>query len=172
MKYKQVILLVIPVFFVISGFSQKNKPSYEVLLSFKKTDAMVWNDLKMKITVTSLKDTGINIPMQIRYSGVSYPTGDICFEVEKKKDMKYQECPIANIDYFTDQGNSVWKLPLNKSMVKEENLNLFYVFDKGDYRARIYYHASKFNRDTEDISSAWVCFRVLSDTIKIRHPEN
>ncbi len=144
------------------GYSQQE---YRVVLNCAKKEIKEWKDLELEVKMTSLEDTGLNVPERVWISGTSYPVGDVCMETEMYTKYGFKKFKVtSNIDYFgTEQ--ELYKLPKNKELTANYNLNEYYNFKRGKYRTRVIYHASKFNQNMEDKYSNWIYFSVIIDRI-------
>ena len=149
----------------LSRYERRATSPYVVQFYGYKNRISTWTDMNVITKVKSLVDTGLCVPRQLWVSSIQFPVGDICYQVQLKRNNGYQDVKFgANVDYFATQ-DSVYKLRKNLQIAEEDNLCSYYSFQKkGQYRARALYHASKFN-NLEDIYSNWFYFTVDNDRL-------
>jgi hypothetical protein len=165
MKYQLLWSIIVLMNWAYTSQCQTSKQPYDVRLEATKSQIKNWDDLKVQATVTSLTDSGIIVPKVLWTSSIDYPVGDFCYEVEFKTDTGYQKVKFTtNVDHFGTQ-DVLRRLGKRENIVNNDNLCSYYTFDrKGHYRARVVYHASKFN-DVEDVYSNWIVFEIKNDKL-------
>ena len=131
-------------------------------------------DLNVKLTLVNQTNKPLFIKKLLDIGYCMEPEAQICFEVEEYKNAKYVPLEwAANIDRVPAYDSSgrllssqITVIPPNDSLVKVSNFIPYFSFDKGKYRARVYWKFDSFSENMElFVKSDWIYFDVQADIV-------